>query len=210
MRMRKLGLICIAAFVLAACAPDNLDITPTVTPSSTPPPTATRAPTATPNPDATPEAAAQTAGDPQSTVEGLIAQLPGQIQTAFTWRKASGDADINAVDGGITGLIGYSEPGGGQAEITVGVFDTAEAAIAFYEGVLGRVRTLENAETRDNFPQPNAFGGGTYGSDAIFQIDTLYVRVSVPQVSSVAAGGRTENPTVALARQVLNGLGVGE
>ena len=61
----------------------------------------------------------------------------------------------------------------------------------------GRLRTLENAQTRDNFPQPNAFGGGTYGSDAVFAQDNLFIRISVPRFSSTAG-----DPLVPFSRTV--------
>jgi hypothetical protein len=54
---------------------------------------------------------------------------------------------------------------------------------------------LENAQERDNFPLPNAFGGGTYGSDAIFVVDTIFLRVSVPRFS-----GTMGDPLVPYAR----------
>ena len=47
-----------------------------------------------------------------------------------------------------------------------------------------RTRTLENAEERENRPKPNWFGSGTYGSDAIFLQQDIYIRISVPQFSS--------------------------
>ena len=97
-----------------------------------------------------------------------------------------------------------SEPGGSEAELTFGVFETPEAAQAFYDEVLGRVRSLENAETRDIFPTPNAFGGGTYGSDAIFVQNNLYVRISIPQFSSTA--GEPLSPLARSVFTIVNGV----
>lgn len=200
-----------ALLLLAACAPENLDITPTPTPTNTPQPTNTPLPTRTPAPtpeggteagtEATNEASA--AGDGSDagaiTTESMTALLPQSIPAgAFTWRRAQGDPQaIPNVAGGSALRVNYSEAGGSQAEITFGVFESAEAAQAYYEAVIGRVRTLEGAETRDDLPRPNAFGSGTYGSDAVILRENVYIRVSIPQFSSTAG-----NPLLPLARAV--------
>jgi hypothetical protein len=210
MRLLKIALL-IALFALAACAPDNLDITPTVTPTNTPLPTATREPTPTVDPEATPavegeaeataEASAQTGNG--SLLDLLVAAVPAQLNAgAIQWNRSADEVTgeelvYQDVDGGRTARIFFDERGGGAAELTFGVFDSPEAATAYYETVRGRLRTLENAQTRDNFPQPNAFGGGTYGSDAVFAQDNLFIRISVPRFSSTAG-----DPLVPFSRTV--------
>jgi hypothetical protein len=211
--------------LLGACAPDNLDVTPSPTPTNTPVPTNTRAPTMTPEPGVTPAAAAAEATPEVAAVSGnqalldhLLANLPATMPGgAFQWRARKHTNEgvqgmentpgtpypiYQEVEGGVTGKQGYREPGGSLAEITFGVFDTPEAAQAHYDLVLGRTRNLERPEERENFPKPNAFGGGTYGSDSIFLVDNLFIQVSVPQFSSTSPG----EPLGPLARQVFTAL----
>lgn len=205
MAFRKFGTPVVRAglaallIALAACAPDDLDITPTPTATNTPEPTNTPVPTPTVDPNAAADTSADVVEGPAVlSAESLIAALPGQLPAgALTWRRTSAEPTYRDVTGGRTGTAAFNEPQGSQAEVTFGVFESPEAALAFYEEVLGRVRTLENATTRDDIPQPNAFGGGTYGSDAIWLRDTVYVRVSIPQFSSTAG-----NPLAPMSRAV--------
>lgn len=137
----------------------------------------------------------------QALLEHIISSLPGTINAGMiTWRRdlATAVAYVER-DGGITARATFNEAGGGLMELTYGVFDTPEAATAYYEGVREQLPTLDRAQQRDQFPTPNAFGGGTYGSDAIFVRDNVFIRVSVPRFSSTA--GDPLNP---LARPVFN------
>jgi len=189
-----------ALMVLAACAPEDLDITPSVTPSPEPTAAPTLEPGATPAPEVTAETVVS-----QSRVllDEIVAAVPATINAGvITWQKTSDPVTYRDEEGGSTARIPFSERGGGAAELTFGVFDSPEAAMTFYEVIRGRLRTLERAEERENFPVPNAFGGGTYGSDAIWAQDTIFVRVSVPRFSSTA--GDPLNP---LGRQVIQILG---
>jgi hypothetical protein len=186
MRSIKLILfVMLVVIVTAACAPDDLDITPspTTAPTSTPAPTR-EAGAAEP----TAEAAAEVSPN-RVLLDAIIAVLPTSIPGGnATWNKSVNDLGEAIVyddqEGGITAKVFYNEPGGSLSELTFGVFDTADAALAFFNTVKERTRTLENAETRENYPTPNFFGGGTYGSDAIFVQANIYIRVSVPQFSS--------------------------
>lgn len=201
----RAGLLAVV-IVLAACAPDDLDITPSPTATNTPESTSTPAPTNTPAPTPTPDPNAPAGSDSAAAVidagpaslDDLLAALPGQLPAgALTWRRTSGDPTRRDVTGGQLGTVAYGEAQGSQAEVSFALFETPEAAQAFYAEVLGRVRTLENAETRDDLPQPNAFGGGTYGADAIIVRGDLYIRISIPQFSSTAG-----NPLLPMARAV--------
>lgn len=187
----------ISLVTLAACAPEDLDITPSATPS--PVPTATLTPE--PGNTATAEATAEAAVSENRTVlDQVVSGLPGTINAGvITWQRTSDPVTYRDEEGGVTARISFSERGGGAAELTFGVFDTSEAALAYYEAIRGRLRTLERSEQRENFPQPNAFGGGTYGSDAIWVQDNIFVRVSVPRFSSTAG-----DPLVPFSRQVIN------
>ncbi len=151
--------------------------------------------------EATPEATAtaEAVSQERALLEHILENLPGDINAGtISWRRDN-NVPINYVDreGGVTGRVSYGASGGGLMEMTFGVFQTADQATAYYENVRTTLRTLERSEQRDQFPTPNAFGGGTYGSDAIFVRDVVFIRVSVPQFSSTA--GDPLNP---MARQV--------
>lgn len=189
-RLITLALLCL---LLAACAPDNLDITPTAVP--------TEVPTATPTRE--PGQAASTSvpvSADRLLVEYIVTSIPASVSAgAVTWQRISAEPLIEDVEGGVLGKVEFTERGGGQANLSYGVFDSPESAQAYYDEVAGRVRTLEQAETRDNFPTPNLFGGGLYGADSIFAMDNIYLRVSVPLFSSTAG-----NPLPTLSRQALD------
>jgi hypothetical protein len=183
----------IALLVLAACAPDNLDITPSPTPTPAPTATSTPDPAAVATEETAADAGAETAaGGNRALLDHIVENVPqsisaGQIQWRRTEDEISGEpVTYKSEEGGETAKVYYSEAGGGYSELTFGVFDAPEAATTFYEIVRGRLRTLENAEERDVVPSPNAFGGGTYGSDAIWVQDNIYTRVSIPRFSSTA------------------------
>jgi len=146
--------------------------------------------------EATPEAAVS--GN-QGLLEHILGSVPGNINAGtISWRRDNSvEPNIVEREGGVTGRISFTEAGGGLMELTFGVFDTPDAATLYYDDVRGTLRTLERAEERDTFPTPNAFGGGTYGSDAIFVRDNVFIRVSVPRFSSTA--GDPLNP---MGRQV--------
>jgi hypothetical protein len=252
MAYRGLILFLTAMLILAACAPENLDITPTVAPTLIPTitvyvtgavaqtgttidlPLGSRvsdaieaAGGATDQADlqrinlaqalrdgdqvdvpvigaviveATPEAtAAVTVSEDRTLLDHILASLPGTVNAGvISWRR---DQSVELMfverDGGTTARISFNEPGGGLMELTFGVFSTPDLARTYYDTVRGQLRTLERAEERDIFPTPNAFGGGTYGSDAIFARDNIFIRISIPRFSSTA--GDPLNPA---ARQV--------
>lgn len=196
-RMVILGLLLIVA--VAACAPANLDITPSPMP--------TEVPTATPTPDA---ATMEEASANESIVDEIIAVMPATIAGgAVQWRyDTSRDIEtVRNVEGGIAKKVYLNEAGGGQANLTFGAFESTEAAVAHYDRIAGLRAVLEQGETLDNFPLPNLFGSGLYGSNAIFQIDNVFLEVSVEAFSSTAG-----NPLPALSRGALgvmsDGLGI--
>jgi len=207
------------ALMLAACAPEDLDITPSPTATLTPTPRPTDIPTPTPDPNASEEEVAQAAADaqdaadeadaeaaaiaadsPQGQLDVIIAAVPNAINAGqVTWSRNGDVTPLQGVDGGVAARLPFNERGGSIAELTIGIFDTPELAMAYWQATRDRLRTLERAEIRDNFPLPNAFGGGTYGSDAIFVIGNVFLRVSVPQFSSTLG-----DPLGPLSRQALN------
>jgi hypothetical protein len=186
-----------AALILSAClAPEDLDYTPTAPPTEIAPTSAPNAGANGGGGEATPPAVSET----RTQLEAILASLPGTINAGLVqWRRTADAPQFIDRTGGVTGRIAFSEGGGGLSELTFGVFETADAAQDYYNEVRGQLRTLENAQERDNFPLPNAFGGGTYGSDAIFVVDTIFMRVSVPRFS-----GTTGDPLVPYARALFN------
>lgn len=150
--------------------------------------------------EATPEATAQiVVSDNQQLLDHLIAGIPPQINAGSQWQQGlatecTQNREVivyREVEAGLTVNICFGERGGGLSYLIMGVFDSPEAAATYYQSVLERTRTLERAEERESFsnyefPKPNAFGGGTYGSDAIFVRDNIFVQVSVPRFSSTS------------------------
>jgi hypothetical protein len=199
---RLLGLFALAALLtLTACAPENLDITPSPVPTETPAPTATRDAAATeesaPEAEAT-EASAEGIPPNRAAVDAIIAELPDTIEAgSLTWRRTEDAVAYTTRPTGQLGRVSYDEAGGGLTEITFGVFDTAEAAQEFYDFFAG-TNQMEFAEPGEGFPEPNLFSLGTYTADGIMRFDNLYVRVSVPRFSGV--GG---DPLAPLAREVV-------
>jgi SLBB domain len=151
--------------------------------------------------ESTPEPEPQViVSDSRQLLDHILTTVPGSINAGtVSWRRDNSVA-TNFVDreGGVTARISFNEAGGGLMELTYGVFATPEEALAYYENVRGTLATLERAQERDTFPTPNAFGGGTYGWDAVFVRDNVFIRVSVPRVSSTA--GDPLNP---MGRQVV-------
>ncbi len=209
-------LLTVLALALSACAPDNLDITPSPTPTNTPEPTATRTPTPTPNPDATEaaegadaesvESSAVAGGDP---FEAVVAAFPEEWDAGAQWRRSVNETTEEPVThvnlpAGRTVKIYYTELGGSQAEITFGIFDTAEAAETFYNNLVQR--TLENADENPDFPTPNRFGRGTYGQDALMLIrDNVMLRVSIPRYN-ISIGDDPMTPMVRAALQIVESV----
>jgi hypothetical protein len=202
-RMMRALTVLAAALMVGACAPENLDITPTPTATNTPIPTPTRAPTNTPDPNAVAGAevteAAAVVADSRATLDLIVAAAPGRINAgAIQWTRSRTETAYDEQDGGTTAKLEYTEAGGGLSELTFGVFETPEAAQAYYDRIRA-LRTLERADERDDFPMPNAWGRGTYGSDAIFLQELIFIRISVPRFSSTAG-----DPLLPYARQIFN------
>lgn len=182
---------------LAACAPIDLDITPTAT--ATPAPTATLTPTAVPEDFVDPNLANE------RLVDAIIAELPASIPAgAVQWRRdlSRGDQsveDVPRAENGAGTKVYFTEQTGGQMNLTFAAFDTAEDATAHYEFIRGIRQPLEIGDENDTFPTPNIFGSGLYGSVAIFQIDNVFIEVNIELFSSTQG-----NPLVPLARATIN------
>lgn len=245
----KLSLLLV--LLLAACAPDNLDIVPTVVPTAVPVikvdvkgavqtagvielPLGSRAEDAitaaggaAENADlqqvnlaqvlrdgqqltiplvgetvaeATDEPEVVAADPGRATLDYLVANAPANVETsAFTWvRDTKQEPQYIERGGGELATVFYSEPGGGAMQIIFGTFPSAEVGKAYYDDLLSQSK-FEDAKPNDTFPTPNAFGQGTYGSDAVFIQDALFIRVSIPAFSSTVSG----NPLIGVARAAL-------
>lgn len=159
---------------------------------------------ATPEDNASDAQTQDAVSESRALLEHIVGSLPGTINAGvISWRRdTSTEVQYLERDGGVTARITYNEAGGGLMELSYGVFDSDEIALAFYETTRDQLPTLDRAEERDQFPTPNAFGGGTYGSDAIFSRENFFVRVSIPRFSSTA--GDPLGPMARPALQVLD------
>ena len=178
-RIGWLVLVLMAMLLFSACRPDDtLDITPSPTPTPEPSPT----PTPTPLPEGFEER-----GNPNElALEALIELLPNSLPAGeVQWNRDTSRGDNGL--GRIRGIRGTAEAKriyfrtqeGGLMHLDFAVFDTAEEARANYDRILGIRSTLETGKPKDNFPQPNIFGSGLYGSVAIFQIDNYFIEVFI-------------------------------
>ena len=178
-QMRLLALALIATLMFVGCRPDDtLDITPSPTP--------TPVPTATPSPTPIPEGYVEAANPNEEVVTALLELLPKSLpagEEEWKWDYSRGDDGIGRVRGvrspAVATRVYYRSQEGGLINLDFAVFDTTEEAAANYERILGIRSVLENGKPNENFPQPNIFGAGLYGSVAIFQIDNYFIEVFV-------------------------------
>ena len=176
---RLLIMTLIAMLVFAACRPDDsLDITPS--PTQTPEPSATPSPTPLPADFVDPGLANQ------RVLDALLELLPKSIPAGDEqWnldysRGEDGLDDILGIRGTAAGKqIYFRTQEAGQMSFYFVVFDTAEEALANYNRILGIRSVLETGDSKEDFPQPNIFGAGLYGSVSIFQIDNYFIEVNI-------------------------------
>lgn len=191
---RPLLLILLLAATLAACAPEDLDVTPTAT--ATPVPTVTPTPATTPTAEPT---AIPTVEAEKPLVDVLIEGVPNQVTAgSVQWQVdlERGASNVRNVQNGIAKRIYLTERQGGKASFTFGVFDTREDALVYYDFVRELRTVLENGESNDEFPMPNLFGSGLYGSNAIFSQENYFIEVGIEQFSGTAG-----NPLPSLSTQ---------
>jgi hypothetical protein len=139
-------------------------------------------------------------GSEQTLLDHLLSAVPSSINAGvINWRR---DTSIETLfverDDGVTGRMTYTEAGGGLMELTLGVFNSHDAALGYYET---RVRSLEaqsRTQERDLVPTPNAFGSGAYGSAVVFVKDNIVVYISIPRFSSTAG-----DPLAPMGRQMV-------
>ena len=197
-RLKTLVLALIAMLIFAACRPDDtLDITPS--------PTFTPEPSPTPSPTPLPEGFEEAVNPNVAVLDALIEILPNSIPAgAVQWKW-----DFSRGEDGVEGLLGiqdgasgkrvyFSEQTGGQMSLNFAVFDTTEDALANYERIKEIRSVLDTGEPNADFPEPNIFGAGLYGSVAIFQIDNYFIEVNIELFSSTQG-----NPLVPLSRATI-------
>ena len=195
-RYKSIILTLIVALLITACAPDDLDITPS--------PTFTPEPSPTPSPTPLPEGFEEAVDANEAVLEALLELLPNSIPAgAVQWKW-----DFSRGEDGIEGLLGinngigkrvyYSEQTGGQMSLNFAVFDTPEDALANFERIREIRSVLDTGEPNTDFPEPNIFGAGLYGSVAIFQIDNYFIEVNIELFSSTQG-----NPLVPLSRATI-------
>ncbi len=131
-------------------------------------------------------------------LEHIVSTIPGNITAGtIAWRRDP-NASITWVerDGGATARLAFIEPGGGAMELTFGVFPSNEVALSVFERTKTSIQQQVQLKENEAFPKPNGFGQGTYGRDAIFVRDNIYIRVAVPRLSGSAA-----DPLVPMGRE---------
>ena len=193
---RPLILLALLALLLAACAPEDLDVTPTATP--------TPVPTVTPTPEATPTTVATlvpTEVPETPLVDVFLENVPEPVAAGgIQWRRdpERGVSKVRNVQNGIAKRLYLIERQGGKASFTFGVFESQEDALVYYDFVKDLRTVLENGKSNEEFPLPNLFGTGLYGSNAIFSIDNYFIEVGIEQFSGTAG-----NPLPSLSRQAI-------
>lgn len=196
-RLRMIVLTLFVMLIISACAPNNLDITPS--------PTLTPVPSPTPSPTPLPDGFQAEVDRNEAIIDAMIELLPTNIQGgAVQWRWDASRAEegvevLLGISNGIGRRIYFSEQTGGQMSLSVAVFDTPEGALANYERIREIRSVLDTGETNADFPEPNIFGRGLYGSDSIFQIDNYFLEVSIESFSSTQG-----NPLTPLSQALID------
>ena len=179
--------------LVVACAPADLDITPTPEP--------TALPTSTPTPTPPPASAAVN----KAILDIIIDSFPTQLAGGGSeWRPDPSKADNGrevpriTVPGGVGMELHYTESVGGTFSVTFAVFDDAVGATEHYEWIRGLRSVLQTGKARDDFPMPNIFGQGLYGSIALVQLDNIFIEVSISAFTS------SVNPLRSLTQTAVN------
>lgn len=245
--LKTITVLALLVLVLAACAPENLDITPTPEPTAVPiikvdvsgavnqPNTIIELPLGSRVEDAINAAGgaletadlsqvnlAQTLSDgakvivpvqgetlapvtPEPTaaavidlnralLDHLLATMPEVLTAGITQWRVDKSIEVKIVEreGGLTARISFGESGGGQMELTYGVFSTPEAAKAWYDKQYESLAGQSQLEEKSQFSTPNAFSKGTNTSAAIFVRDNIFIRYYVPTFSSTTGEPLTQ------------------
>lgn len=196
-RSKLLTLAIIALLIVSACAPVDLDITPSPTPTLEPSPT----PTATPLPEGFVEEVDESEAILAALMEGIPNTVPAGAAQWFRdfTRGTDGIEALRGLTNGVGERIYFSEQTGGKMSLNFAIFDTPEEAFANYERIRGIRPVLATGESDDTFPEPNLFGASNQGSYAIFQIDNYFIEVFIELFASTG-----QNPLKAVSRWTVN------
>lgn len=138
-------------------------------------------------------------------MDAVLVNLPGQIMGDAIWtrdfERFDGLQIPDSFDNGTVIRVFYREQTGGALQLTYGVFDTVEDAVAQYDRFKGIRDGLGEENSNEDFPQPHIFGQGLYGSVALFQIDDVFIEVLIER-----APGTVANPLLSISRTALQTL----
>lgn len=129
---------------------------------------------------------------PRELVEQMIAAMEGTLPAGATNMRQDTTQEVSYIDreGGATGRVRFIDNSGNELELTYGVFDAPENALAWYdrqaESLNSQGVTNENP---NNLPTPNLFLD-SYTREAIFVRDNIFIRISVTKFSSTAGDPR--------------------
>jgi hypothetical protein len=127
-------------------------------------------------------------------LDHLLATMPETLTAGVTQWRVDKSIEVKIVEreGGLTARISFGESGGGQMELTYGVFSTPEAAMAWYDKQYESLASQSQLEEKSQFSTPNAFSKGTNTSAAIFVRDNIFIRYYVPTFSSTTGEPLTQ------------------
>jgi hypothetical protein len=147
--------------------------------------------------EATPEPTVVAAATPKDFLDKLVELTPENMSGgAIQWRRDPANPPTYAAPrGGNTVRISYIESGGSLLEITYGIFPDETSAQGFYDAIVNSLQAQSKTVERSEFPTPNQFGSGTYGTAGIFDMGTIIVRIAIPRYNT-ASGQDPVGPLV--------------
>ena len=127
-------------------------------------------------------------------LDHILASIPEVVTAGITqWRVDKAiETKIVEREGGITGRVSFNESGGGQMELTFGVFSTPDAAKVWYDKQYESLSQQSQLEEKTQYPTPNAFSKGTNSSAVLFLKDNIFIRYYVPTFSSTTGEPLTQ------------------
>lgn len=185
--LRLMFILLSAILALSACAPEDLDYTPTAPP---------------PSPTFTPTPAPQDFVDPKvgrlDAIKPLIPETYFAAQFDWTLVRTVGENGIGTppprnLGNGVGMQMTYRTTGGHELKVSFVVFDTPQQAQTQYD-IMREIRReqLRVSQPLPALPTPNLVGGNTqFGSEALFiAADVYLVEVFVQNFSSTTGDPR--------------------
>ncbi len=151
--------------------------------------------------ETTPEPTAIPAATPKDFLDKLVGLTPENMNGgSIQWRRDPANPPTYATPrGGNTVRISYIESGGSLLEITYGIFPDEESAQGFYDAIVNSLQSQSKTVERSEFPTPNQFGSGTYGTAGIFDMGTIILRIAVPRFNTASG----QDPVAPLVNPIL-------